>query len=203
MAFRLACFLLLGDGDIALTPLHRKLNYRPILVRLFAARKRGKTIQDRLDDKQEAAGGRLSCDADRVDVRRDLSTILIFGLLDFAIRLEIDHSPAIEFRGDLLKGKIDYPLYEHAIVAIVVRDATGQALGYFYFEDEPGRRSATNRLTRDEARRMAWCESELTRLKPELHDSFGGSPAIHNSSGLTSDRSFILGADVSLSARSS
>ena len=31
----------------------------------------------------------------------------------------------------------------------------------------------------------------------------GVSPAIHNSSGLTSDRSFILGADVCQSARSS
>jgi hypothetical protein len=36
-----------------------------------------------------------------------------------------------------------------------VRDHNGQALGYFYFEEEPGRRTTGKLLTRDEARLIA------------------------------------------------
>ena len=37
----------------------------------------------------------------------------------------------------------------------IVRDASGQALSYIYYESEPGGRSAAKLLAKDEARRIA------------------------------------------------
>jgi hypothetical protein len=44
---------------------------------------------------------------------------------------------------------------EETDACFIVRDANGQALAYVYFEEESGRRSAAQLLTRDEARRIA------------------------------------------------
>ncbi len=46
----------------------------------------------------------------------------------------------------------------------IVRDRSGQALAYVYYEEEPGRRAAAKLLTKDEARRIA---ANITKL-PEL-----------------------------------
>jgi hypothetical protein len=46
-------------------------------------------------------------------------------------------------------------IVEETDACFIVRDHSRQALAYLYFEDEPGRRSAANLLTRDEARRIA------------------------------------------------
>ena len=64
---------------------------------------------------------------------------------------------------------LPWTVEEHNNACFIIRDATGQALAYVYFEDEPGRRSAAKLLTRDEALRIAANIAKLPSLliKPQ------------------------------------
>jgi hypothetical protein len=53
---------------------------------------------------------------------------------------------------------------EELVAAFVVKDVNGQKLGYVYFEEGPGRRSAAKLLTKDEVRRIAVNFAELPDL---------------------------------------
>jgi hypothetical protein len=53
---------------------------------------------------------------------------------------------------------------EETEACFIVGDYKWQALAYVYFEEEPGRRAAANRLTRDEARRIAINMAKMPEL---------------------------------------
>jgi endo-1,4-beta-D-glucanase Y len=44
---------------------------------------------------------------------------------------------------------------DHNDACFIVKDKNGYAVAYVYYEEEPGRRSAANLMTKDEARRIA------------------------------------------------
>ena len=58
---------------------------------------------------------------------------------------------------------------EETDACFIIRDHNDQALVYVYYEEEPGRRSAANLLSRDEARRIAVNKAKL----PELQLTYG------------------------------
>jgi len=85
----------------------------------------------------------------------------------------LEWQPRLAVKGQSGNGAIITPMRrfpppwtieEHNDASFIVNDATGQALAYFYFEEEFGRRSAARLLTRDEARRMAANFAKLPEL---------------------------------------
>jgi endo-1,4-beta-D-glucanase Y len=53
---------------------------------------------------------------------------------------------------------------DHNDACFIVKDASGLAVAYIYYEEEPGRRAAANLMAKDEARRIA---ANIAKL-PEL-----------------------------------
>ena len=66
-----------------------------------------------------------------------------------------------------------WDIEEANAACFIVKDNSGHALAYVYFEQEPGRRAAAKLLTRDEARRIA---ANIAKL-PELLCLFNAAPS--------------------------
>jgi hypothetical protein len=56
------------------------------------------------------------------------------------------------------------PTYDNNGACFIVRDHNGFAVAYVYYEDEPGRRSAANLMSSNEARRIAANFAKLPEL---------------------------------------
>jgi hypothetical protein len=51
-----------------------------------------------------------------------------------------------------------------AAACLIVRDGSGRAFAYVYYEEEPGRRSSAKLLSKDESRRIAANVAKLPEL---------------------------------------
>jgi hypothetical protein len=66
---------------------------------------------------------------------------------------------------------VPWTFEDHNDACFIVRDANGLAVAQVYYEEEKGRRTAANLMTKDEARRIA---ADIVKL-PELMPSGEGS----------------------------
>ena len=64
----------------------------------------------------------------------------------------------------VLRGSFDDVAWNVDEATFCIRRAKGQTLAYVYYEDETGRRMAMDRLTRDEARLIAFNIAKLPDL---------------------------------------
>ena len=61
---------------------------------------------------------------------------------------------------------VPWTFEDHNDACFIVKDASGLAVSYVYYEEEPGRRAAANLMTKDEARRIAANIVKLPMLRP-------------------------------------